>query len=223
MTSKTSTCPLCAEARTTGYFDGRHARLSRCPVCDLLFRPVRDRPDRETERAHYLTHENRLDDPGYRRFLDQLAEPLCSRLDAGAEGLDFGSGPGPALAAMLGERGFPTTVWDPLFADAPGVLARRYDFISCTETAEHFHDPAAGFRRMHALLRPGGWLGLMTELWDEDTDLSNWRYLRDPTHVCFYSRATLDWLGRVYGWEVEILSKRVVLFRKPADQASGGT
>ena len=40
------------------------------------------------------------------RFLGRLAEPLVERLDPGASGLDFGCGPGPALAAMLTRRGY---------------------------------------------------------------------------------------------------------------------
>ena len=85
----------------------------------------------ERELAHYNTHQNSPGDPRYRAFLDQLAAPLMARLPSGAEGLDFGSGPGPALSVIFGEHGFPTSIYDPFFAPDPLLLTRDYDFVSC--------------------------------------------------------------------------------------------
>ena len=44
-------------------------------------------------------------------------------------------------------------------------------------SAEHFFEPGAELRRLDALLRPGGWLGIMTELLDEQRVFAQWRYL----------------------------------------------
>ena len=62
-----------------------------------------------------------------------------------------------------------SALYDPLFAPDRGVLQATYDFVTCTETAEHFHDPALEFARLDALLRPGGLLGLMTVFQNDDT------------------------------------------------------
>jgi len=48
-----------------------------------------------------------------------------------------------------------------LFRPGSEALTRTCDFITCTEVAEHFHRPADEFRRLDALLKPGGWLALM--------------------------------------------------------------
>lgn len=208
-------CPLCTAAVgaaviTTGGGDYRH-----CAACDLVFLEPGQRPSSAVELAHYRTHDNRVDDPAYRRFLGQLAEPLMRRLAPGAAGLDVGAGPGPALAAMLAERGFPTAVYDPFFAPDRSALDRRYDFIACTEVVEHLHTPAREFALFDRLLNPGGWLGLMTELRPPLSGFLQWYYHRDPTHVSFYSVATMRWIARRFGWRLDECGPRVVLLQKP--------
>jgi SAM-dependent methyltransferase len=181
----------------------------------LTFLSPELRPDEEAERAHYATHENDAADPRYRAFLDRLAAPLAERLAPGAEGLDFGAGPAPALAEMLRERGFGVRVYDPFFAPDEEALRQTYDFIACSETAEHFFDPAAEFARLDALLRPGGWLGVMTEMLEDDATFTGWRYARDPTHVCFYRAETMRWIAERFGWSLHSPARNVTLFQKP--------
>jgi hypothetical protein len=214
-----SHCPLCGSGRSdlevVATAHGRRYRA--CPACGLVSVRPSDRPDPAEEAAHYATHRNDPTDPGYRTFLDRVARPLIERLPPGARGLDYGCGPGPALVAMLCERGFPTVGWDPLHAAVPALLAQRYDFVTCTEVAEHFFDPAAEFARIDGLIRPGGWLAVMTEPWTPGTDWGSWRYARDPTHVCFYSERTFRWLANRFGWTLELPEARVALFGKEAE------
>lgn len=169
---------------------------------------------RVAEHAHYRLHENHPDDPGYRRFLSKLADPLMARLKPGSCGLDYGCGPGPALAAMLVEAGHDTALYDPLFAPDRRVLEGRYDFVACTETAEHFHDPWTEFDTLAGLLKPGGWLAVMTCFQLDDAAFSRWHYRLDPTHVVFYREATLRYLAARLGLEIEVPVKDVALMRK---------
>ena len=187
----------------------------RCGVCEATLLDAGHWPDAATARAVYATHQNAPDDAGYRRFLARLAMPLLARLPRGASGLDYGCGPGPALAAMLREAGQRVALFDPLFAPDATVLAATYDFITCTEVIEHFLAPAEEFDRFDRLLRPGGWLGLMTGFQTDDARFAGWRYRRDPTHVVFYRAATLHTLARQRGWQCEIVCKDVALMRKP--------
>jgi SAM-dependent methyltransferase len=176
-----------------------------------------DRPSPEVERARYDTHENDPYDPRYRDFLRRVLDPLLPLLTPGSRGLDFGAGPGAALQAMLEESGHPTRIYDPFYAPDPIVLEDRYDFVTCTETAEHFHDPELEFRRLDGLLRPGGWLAIMTEILDDQTDFASWYYARDPTHVVFYRRTTLEWAADRHGWTVHFPHRNVGLFRKSTE------
>jgi 2-polyprenyl-3-methyl-5-hydroxy-6-metoxy-1,4-benzoquinol methylase len=105
-------------------------------------------------------------------------------------------------------------VYDPFFAPDRAVLDRSYDFISCTETAEHFHNPADEFDRLEGLLRPGGWLALMTCLHTEETNFGKWYYRKDPTHVVFYAAQTMRQIATIRGWSYEFPANNVVLMRK---------
>ena len=173
-----------------------------------------DRPDPYAERARYETHENDPADPRYRGFLSALADPLIERLSPGATGLDYGSGPGPTLSVMLEERGFPTTSYDPFFAPDDASLQRTYDFIACTEAAEHFFAPGEELAGLDRLLRPDGWLGIMTRSLPADASFESWWYVRDPTHVCFYHPATMEWIADRFGWALQRAGPTVWLFRK---------
>lgn len=166
------------------------------------------------EKAIYDLHDNDLQDEGYRGFLSKLTNPLLERLAPGARGLDFGCGPGPALAVMLREAGMEMTVYDPFFYPEKSVLKQQYDFITCTEVVEHLHRPAEVFRQLDGLLVSGGWLGVMTCFQTDDERFANWHYRRDPTHIVFYRRATMDWLASAHGWALEIPAKDVALFQK---------
>lgn len=208
-------CPVC-EARPSRPFTRVEARdYWRCEHCLATFLDPGQLPGPEEERAHYLLHRNDPADGGYRGFLARAAEPLLARLAPAGDGLDYGCGPGPALAAMLREAGHRVALYDPFFAPDRAVLARRYDFVTCTETAEHFHRPAAEFRTLDGLLRPGGWLALMTCLQIDDGRFARWHYRRDPTHVVFYREATLRHLATRHGWGCELPGGNVALMRKP--------
>ncbi len=106
------------------------------------------------------------------------------------------------------------SVYDPFFAPDPAVLDGSYDFITCTETVEHFFSPADEFERLNKMLRNGGWLGVMTEM-RNDSSFENWWYTRDPTHVCFYRVETMEWIALHFGWTLERPHRNVTLFRKP--------
>src|SRR5690606_29278515 len=116
-----------------------------------------------------------------------------------------------------GEAGRPTSNYDPFFAPDDALLARTWDFVTCTETTEHFFEPAREFERLDALVRPGGWLGVMTTVRDNAHDFAQWWYVRDPTHVCFYSARTFEWIAGRFGWTLERPHPNVALFRKSTD------
>jgi SAM-dependent methyltransferase len=189
----------------------------RCSRCRLTFEDPATLPNRETEKAHYDLHDNNPADAGYRTFLAQLADPLCERLRPGDHGLDFGCGPGPALAQMLDERGFPCRTYDPIYAPDPAPLDQQYDFVTCTEVVEHLHRPAREWQQFARLVKPGGWLGIMTCWLIDDDAFAHWHYRLDPTHVCFWQPDTFAWLARKQGWQVTLVGNPVVLMQKLPD------
>lgn len=209
-------CPLCGQGPATVYHQDGVRRYFLCGECGLVHLDRQHWPTPDEERQRYLQHRNHRGDEGYVQFLRRLADPVVERVAPGSRGLDYGSGPAPVMAELLSERGFAMTCYDPLFQPDTAALSRRYDFITCCEVLEHVHDPHSLLDRFSALLRPGGLLGVMTSLRRDDQDFRSWRYRRDPTHVCFYSATTLEWIARARGWAMERPSENVALFTMPA-------
>lgn len=210
-------CPVCRGHSTDGFVTVGEKRYWRCHDCAARFLDPAGYLNRDAEYAHYLHHENDPDDPRYRRFLAKLAAPLMQRLSPGACGLDYGCGPGPALAAMLEEAGHPMALYDPYFRPEAHVLNRSYDFVTCTETAEHFHAPASEFARLMDMVRPDGWLAVMTCFQTDDARFEAWHYRKDPTHVVFYRAETFHFIAAAAGWICDIPEKDVALLQRPMD------
>jgi SAM-dependent methyltransferase len=209
-------CPVCEGPQCRRFQTVGHRLYWRCTECLATFLDPGQRPGPDAELAEYQLHQNAEDDAQYRQFLRKLSDPLLQRLPPASHGLDYGCGPGPALAALLREGGHTVVLYDPFFQPDRSVLSSSYDFVTCTEAIEHFHQPAHEFRRLDALLAPGGWLALMTNFQTDDTRFASWHYRRDPTHVVFYREATLCWLAQHHGWACEIPYPNVALMKKPA-------
>jgi SAM-dependent methyltransferase len=190
-------------------------RYMHCRTCQAIYLAPEQRLPGKQEYAYYCQHQNNPYDRGYRRFLMKLSEPLLKKLSPGANGLDFGCGPGPALAYILREAGYRMQLFDLFFFPDRKPLYQRYDFITCTETIEHLHHPAEIFASFDKMLKPGGWLALMTCFLTDENLFRSWHYRRDPTHVVFYRATTLHYIADRFGWSCEIPVKDVALMQKP--------
>jgi len=206
-------CPLCGGGGCGLFFEDVKRRYIRCGSCGLVFVPERYWLSSEEERAEYDLHENTADDAGYRQFLSRLTTPLLEKLPLNQHGLDFGCGPGPALPDMLAAHGHQVELYDPFYADHPSALNTPYDFICATEVVEHLRDPGQVFTTLFSLLKPGGWLGIMTKMVRDLDAFSNWHYIRDPTHICFYHRDTFAYLAQRFNARLEFVGQDVVLFQ----------
>ena len=180
----------------------------------MVFLDPAQRIPREDEKARYETHDNSPEDEGYVTFLRKLADPMLERIPPNSQGLDYGCGPGPAMHVIFEEHGHELEHWDPFFEPDRSVFDERYDFITCSETAEHFHDPAGEFNRFDRMLRSGGWLAVMTAFRPADREFAGWHYRRDPTHAVFYREETFRWLARRFGWQCEFPAPDVFLAKK---------
>jgi len=63
---------------------------------------------------------------------------------------------------MLIDKGYLCEDCDPLFFENP--LNKKYDYIFSTEVFEHFFEPQKEIKKIYDLLRPGGYLVVMTVL-----------------------------------------------------------
>lgn len=211
-------CRLCGCEETALLLRDRAQRREfvHCPRCDAVSVPDEFLLAPEQERARYARHRNNPADEGYRAFLSNLLDEVVARVAPGAEGLDYGCGDVPVLMGMLEQAGLHMTGFDLYFRRDEAALERTYDFIVCSETAEHFREPLAEFERLNSLLRPGGLLGVMTGMLEDWGEFARWHYRSDATHICFYSPRTMRWLAERFGWTLTVPRANVAIFRAQA-------
>lgn len=207
-------CPLCAGTELHPYHQDKKRDYRQCLTCDLVFVDKSQQLSHAEEKAVYEQHENNPEDAGYRRFLSRMSQPVLERIAPASSGLDFGCGPGPTLSLMFEEAGHRMAVYDAYFADDPTVLTGCYDFITSTEVFEHLSHPKAVLEQLLAILKPGGWLGLMTKRVIDRDAFSRWHYKNDPTHITFFSDKSFCWIAEHYGLTLTFVDQDVVLLRK---------
>lgn len=207
-------CTLCLQPGPHDMVSGADAReYFLCGNCRLIFVDPRHHLSRDAAEAHYRTHENHIENQGYVKFLRRVIDPLLPYLSPRMRGVDFGCGPGPTLSLILRQQGLNCTDYDPIFA--PVNLHPPYDYIFATECFEHFLQPAVELPRLAGLLRPGGYLGVMTELWTELSLFENWYYTRDPTHVSFFHEETINFVCERFGFtQLPSSDRRALLFQR---------
>ncbi|ENC6658663.1 class I SAM-dependent methyltransferase [Aeromonas hydrophila] len=207
-------CPLCCAA--DAYELPVAGKLyHRCLACELVWLDAAEHLDPACEKAVYDGHDNQVDDPRYRQFLQRAFGEVLSRLPPPARGLDFGCGPGPALIAMGREAGYQMVGYDKFYADEPELLAQQYDFITSTEVIEHIATPRAVLDGLWGCLKPGGLLVLQTQRVLGDERFRQWRYRHDPTHIVFFAEASFRALAARWQAQVEFPHADVAVITKP--------
>lgn len=220
----TEFCPSCDSAHITGLSLTSRATVpytvpyGHCQDCDLIFIDPAFLLSSSEEKARYENHENIEGNADYEKFLAQLWVPLQKYLGDAKAGIDFGSGPGPALQKMIQRAGFECEIYDPYYAVDQSVLAKKYDFVVSTEVVEHFNFPKTSWAQLLSLVKPGGYLGVMTQFHPGGAKAAEffktWWYARDPAHVSFYSEKTLRQILNHAGFEILELRSPIVIARR---------
>lgn len=206
-------CPLCRGDHVLLFETLHGSDYFQCQTCALIFLDPSMRLEPCEEKQKYDLHQNDPQDEGYRNFLQPAVDAVVQNVPQGANGLDYGCGPGPTVSVMLQEQGMTCADFDPIYQNQLSLLEQTYDFVTCTETAEHFHDPMDEFKRLQSLLKTGGVLVIMTLLFDVASQFAGSHYHRDPTHVCFFSTATFQWVALKLQMAVSFPHPRVIVMK----------
>jgi len=212
MSELSSACPLCRHHSPTFYFSDIR-NYWQCINCHLVYVDASEHLTESEEKSRYDFHENDPNDANYRAFLNRLVAPLAARLPTSSHGLDFGCGPGPTVSVMLQELGHEVACFDKYYANVPQVLEQQYDFITSTEVLEHLREPRGEIQRLIDMLRPAGYLGIMTKLLPPAEQFASWHYKKDPTHICFYADDTFEWIADHWNLSLDIVARDVVILQ----------
>lgn len=194
--TQSRTCPLClASSSRTPPAHGR--TLAHCQQCDLIFVPSTGHLNEAAERTRYLHHENSIDAPSYVATFDAPLAMLAAHAPTACRVLDYGSGPTPVLVELLRQRGYDAVGYDPYFACDTDITG-PFDAIVSVETFEHFRDPRRDLELLRSRLAPGAPLIVKTRFHPGPDALEDWYYVRDKTHVAFYSPATFEWIAETF-------------------------
>lgn len=183
-------------------------KFLHCLTCDVIFVPQEFHFTPEQEKSRYETHQNSNLTPGYREFLMKFIGPLWPHLPnprpVGFRALDFGSGPSPALQTLLAEKELMIETFDPYFTSDTKKPVGPYDLLCSTEVVEHFRDPLSDWKKMVSLVKPGGLVAVMTQFHfaEHESFFQKWWYVKDPTHVVFYSQKSFAWLAKRFGLKI---------------------
>jgi SAM-dependent methyltransferase len=207
-------CPLCTNSEKNKTIElSNKKRYYCCNTCKLIYIDKKHLPNFDDERARYTKHKNSINDRGYVNFLKQSITPALHYLEPIHKGLDYGCGPSPTIYLLLKKHNIQCDNYDPFFY--PEIPKKSYDFIFATECFEHFFIPDKDIKKITNLLKPGAYLIVMTEQWEDIEKFEKWYYTHDFTHVTFYHKQTMQYIAQTYGYRlIENINNRVSIFKK---------
>ena len=204
-------CPLCAHQAEIFYHENNRL-FYKCMECDGIYLDKKLRPDKETEKARYNTHNNDVHDIGYQRFVSPITSAILNNFTFYDKGLDFGAGTGPVISKILKDNNYCIEQYDPYFHNKPILLTKKYNYIACCEVIEHFYNPKKEFHLLKKMLDSNGKLYCMTDIFDESIDFHQWYYKNDPTHVFIYQLKTFEWIKRKFRFTKVNIQGRLITF-----------
>ena len=205
-------CPLCGAAAQY-YGDYHKRRFFECAECYLISSDRTRLLNPLEERDRYLLHQYDETNQGYLEYLDAVIKPARQFISRSGPCLDYGSGPACILAKVLADKGYQCESFDPFFIKTN--LKPPYDTIFSTEVFEHFNAVSSEIAKLLLLLSKGGILAVMTQFNTAGNIFGDWHYIRDKTHLSFYSIETLHWIKNKFDLEILFCdNKRVVIYRK---------
>ena len=191
------TCQLCNAKSTIFYKD----EFYKCSCCKAIFRPKEKLLDNEKEKQRYDSHTNDANDLGYQNFVKPITNSILNEFKSADIGLDFGCGKDSPIVKILEENSYKIAKYDIFFYDDKKILEQKYDYIACCEVIEHFYTPKKEFELLKSLLKDSGVLYLMTGIYSDEMDFSKWWYKNDLTHVFIYTKETLYWIKKEFGFK----------------------
>lgn len=209
-------CKICGRETITWIHPRTNALFHKCESCELITKDESLYVSLEEEKEKYDEHQNDEENIGYVNYLFNFFEAAIRPYLLKGAILDFGSGPNPVFQVLLQKEGYKVTIYDYFYAPSLDYQLKTYDLISTIEVVEHLQDPLPIFKHFKDLLKPGGYLSIMTLFHFNDfSSFKDWFYIRDVTHVSFYTSKTLKVIASILDMEfIDTNDYRYAVLRK---------
>lgn len=185
-----------------------------CSTCGSYLKDQKYYINDEQEKTRYEEHNNDVNDPGYQKFTSPITQAVLENFKPAHLGLDYGCGTGPVISKVLKNNGYQVKLYDPYFYSDNDYLSHTYDYIFSCEVFEHFHQPNLELTKLISLLKPNGYLLILTHLFDPKINFGSWYYRNDQTHVFIYTANTIQYIAENYPLTIEKTSERLTIFKK---------
>ena len=185
-----SVCKLCLGEAPRSVGTGHGREFWHCVCCGLVFVGSETWLAPADERRRYDLHHNEADNAGYARYLATMADVVATLAPPSSRVLDFGSGAHAVLAAILRDRGYAATAYDPVYGIGSEARGGVYDVIVLCEVIEHLRDLRAELCALGPCLAPGGHVVVRTQPYPSADQVRTFWYSRDPTHINFFAPRT---------------------------------
>lgn len=205
-------CTLCGSS-TREFQIWRENQYYRCKGCKSILLDPKAYASKEEEKERYEEHNNDVEDKRYQSFVSPIVKEVLKDYNKNHKGLDFGAGTGPVITKLLRDKGYNMKIYDPFFAKYPKALEEKYDYIVCCEVVEHFHQPREEFKLLKSILKPGGSLYIMTNIYNNNIDFQSWNYKDDITHVFLYDKKALEWIKDEFKFSYLSIEDNLIIYK----------
>lgn len=214
-----SKCKICGN-KTISYSHPRFDMIfHECKQCEFIFKDQSNYLSLGDELKVYNNHQNDESNIGYINFLTNFIDAAIMPYIQKGDVLDFGSGPNPVLAKIMREQYlFKVDIYDPFYSPEKVYENKEYDLITSTEVVEHLSEPTNEIKMLVNHLKPNGVISLMTLFHPRDRNkFFDWFYIRDTTHISFYTPKTIDCIAKQFNLKVIYTNEyRYTVLRKTA-------
>jgi hypothetical protein len=189
-------CKICG--KTTYSINIKGIDYEKCEYCGLLAKMDEFILPPEDEYNRYLLHDNdnSADYFNYQeKFYFEIKDFLKDNV------LDYGCGNNHMLVNVMEKYGIKSNYFDFYFYNDTNYEKDRYKAIILEEVIEHLKDPVEVLKHLYDLLETGGNIIIRTRFMTDEIN-PNWWYLRDTTHISFFSVKTFQYLCGIFNMKI---------------------
>ena len=189
-------CKICGKNTISLSIKG--VNYEKCEHCGFLSKKDEFILSPSEEYNRYLLHDNDKSEGYFKyqeKFYFEIKNYLVNKV------LDYGCGNNHMLVNVMEKYGLKSSYYDLYFYNNTNYEKDRYKAIILEEVIEHLKDPIEVLTHLYNLLETGGNFIIRTRFVSDELN-HDWWYLRDSTHISFFSVKTFIFLCSIFNMKI---------------------